>query len=41
MIRNPDFSEEDEQYKVWPTNEDRQPFRQVSASKRSGRTMQN
>jgi len=29
MTRNPDFSEEDEQYKVWPTNEDRQPFRQV------------
>ena len=25
----PAFSEEEEQYKVWPTNEDRQPFRQV------------
>lgn len=29
MIENTDFADEQEKYKVWPTNEDRAPFRQV------------
>ena len=29
LTENPAFSNEEERYKVWPTNEDRQPFRAV------------
>lgn len=29
MIKNQDYSDDEEQYKVWPTNEDRAPFQQV------------
>lgn len=29
LTRNPAYAEEDEQYKVWPTNEDRAAFRSV------------
>ena len=29
LTENPAYSKEEERYKVWPTNEDRAPFRQV------------
>jgi len=35
LTRNPAYADEEEQYKVWPTNEDRVPFREVMDARSS------